>query len=70
MSQRVIAHLPYTRLKADLPFFLERRLNPEIMFSAQALRAPADRVVKRGRPIAAQLPQAMVDRGQFVGKWR
>lgn len=41
MSKRVFAHLPYTRLKADLPFFLERRLNPEIMFSAQALDALA-----------------------------
>ena len=37
MTKRVFAHLPYTRLKGELPFFLENRLNPEIMFSADAL---------------------------------
>ena len=41
MSKRVFAHVPYTRLKAEMPFILEHRLNPEIMFSAEALDALA-----------------------------
>lgn len=39
MSKRVFAHVPYTRLSAELPYILERRLNPEIMFTADALDA-------------------------------
>jgi sugar phosphate isomerase/epimerase len=36
-SKRVFAHVPYPQLKAHLPFILERRQNPEIFFSADAL---------------------------------
>ena len=39
MSKRVFAHVPYTQLGKHLPFFLERRLNPEIFFSGEALEA-------------------------------
>jgi sugar phosphate isomerase/epimerase len=39
MSKRVFVHIPYAGLKALLPFILERRLNPEIMFSAETLDA-------------------------------
>ena len=39
MSKRVFAHVPYTQLDQHLPFFLERRLNPEIFFSGVALEA-------------------------------
>jgi sugar phosphate isomerase/epimerase len=39
MSKRVFAHVPYPQLGQHLPFFLERRLNPEIFFSADALEA-------------------------------
>jgi sugar phosphate isomerase/epimerase len=37
MSKRVFAHLPFSKLEAHLPFFLERHLNPEIFFSGEAL---------------------------------
>jgi sugar phosphate isomerase/epimerase len=37
MSKRVFAHVPYLQLQEHLPFFLERRLNPEIFLSADAL---------------------------------
>ena len=37
LPKRVFAHVPYPRLNAHLPFILERRLNPEIFFSADAL---------------------------------
>ena len=39
MSRRVFAHVPYLQLEAHLPFILERRLNPEIFLSADALDA-------------------------------
>lgn len=39
MSKRVFAHLPYTQLDQQLPFFLKRRLNPEIFLSGEALEA-------------------------------
>ena len=39
MTKRVFAHVPYPKLPAELPFILERRLNPEIFFSADALDA-------------------------------
>jgi len=39
MSKRVFAHVPYQQMDAHLPFFLERRLNPEIFLSADALDA-------------------------------
>ena len=39
MSKRVFAHVPYTQINTHLPFFLQRRLNPEIFFSADALEA-------------------------------
>ena len=39
MSKRVFAHVPFNRLGTHLPFFLERRLNPEIFFSGEALDA-------------------------------
>jgi len=39
MSKRVFAHLPYSQLNQHLPFFLERRLNPEIFLSGEALEA-------------------------------
>jgi sugar phosphate isomerase/epimerase len=38
-AKRVFAHVPYLQLQAHLPFIVERRLNPEIMFSADALDA-------------------------------
>ena len=41
MPKRVFAHVPYTQLGQHLPFFLERRLNPEIFFSGDALEALA-----------------------------
>lgn len=37
MTKRVFAHLPYAQIGEHLPFFLERRLNPEIFLSADAL---------------------------------
>ena len=37
MSKRVFAHVPYARLGQHLPFFLERRLNPELFFSGEVL---------------------------------
>lgn len=37
MTKRVFAHLPYPQMAQHLPFFLERRLNPEIFLSADAL---------------------------------
>jgi sugar phosphate isomerase/epimerase len=37
MSKRVFAHVPYTHLPQHLPYFLERRLNPEIFLSGDAL---------------------------------
>jgi len=37
MSKRVFVHVPYTRLHEELSYLLERRLNPEVMFSADAL---------------------------------
>ena len=37
MSKRVFAHVPYLQIQEHLPFFLERRLNPEIFLSADAL---------------------------------
>jgi sugar phosphate isomerase/epimerase len=39
VSKRVFAHVPYPRLQSELPYILERRLNPEIFFSADALDA-------------------------------
>lgn len=39
MSKRVFAHVPYLQLQEHLPFILERRLNAEIFFSADALDA-------------------------------
>jgi sugar phosphate isomerase/epimerase len=39
MSKRVFAHLPYTQIGQHLPFFLKRRLNPEIFLSGDALEA-------------------------------
>jgi len=39
MSKRVFAHVPYTQIAQYLPFFLERRLNPEIFLSGEALEA-------------------------------
>jgi len=39
MSKRIFAHLPYAQLGEHLPFFLERRLNPEIFLSGEALEA-------------------------------
>jgi sugar phosphate isomerase/epimerase len=39
MSKRVFAHVPYTQIDQHLPFFLERRLNPEIFLSGDALEA-------------------------------
>ncbi|HBA87698.1 MAG TPA: AP endonuclease [Geobacter sp.] len=39
MTKRVFAHLPYPQIDEHLPFFLERRLNPEFFFSADALDA-------------------------------
>jgi sugar phosphate isomerase/epimerase len=41
MSKRVFAHVPYTQLPQHLPYFLERRLNPEIFLSGDALEALA-----------------------------
>lgn len=41
MPKRVFAHVPYLKLEAHLPFILERRINPEIFFSADALDALA-----------------------------
>lgn len=38
-TKRVFAHVPYPQLRTHLPFILERRLNPEIFFSADALDA-------------------------------
>lgn len=38
-SKRVFVHVPYPQLKAHLPFLIERRLNPEIFLSADALDA-------------------------------
>jgi len=37
MSKRVFAHVPYLQLEAHLPFLLERRINPEVFLSADAL---------------------------------
>jgi len=37
MSKRVFAHVPYLQLKAHLPYLIERRLSPEVFFSADAL---------------------------------
>ena len=39
MNKRVFAHVPYSQIREHLPFFLERRLNPEIFLSADALDA-------------------------------
>jgi sugar phosphate isomerase/epimerase len=39
MSKRVFVHVPYLQLEAHLPFILERRISPEIFFSAEALEA-------------------------------
>lgn len=41
MTKRVFAHVPYLQIAEHLPFFLERRLNPEIFLSADALDAVA-----------------------------
>ena len=41
MTKRVFAHVPYLQIAEYLPFFLERRLNPEIFLSADALDAVA-----------------------------
>jgi len=38
-TKRVFAHLPYSQFAEHLPFFLERRLNPEIFLSGDALEA-------------------------------
>ncbi|HJV36636.1 sugar phosphate isomerase/epimerase family protein [Geomonas sp.] len=43
-SKRLFVHVPYTQLKAHLPFLIERRLNPEIFLSADAL----DRLDREG----------------------
>lgn len=50
MSKRVFAHVPYAQLQTHLPFILERRLNPEIFFSADALDAlvPAELAAAAG----------------------
>ena len=39
MSKRVFVHVPYLQMAAHLPYLLERRLNPEIFLSAEALDA-------------------------------
>jgi len=39
MSKRVFAHVPYAQIGQHLPFFLKRRLNPEIFLSGDALEA-------------------------------
>jgi sugar phosphate isomerase/epimerase len=41
MSKRVFAHVPFGQWEAHLPYILERRLNPEIFLSADALDALA-----------------------------
>jgi sugar phosphate isomerase/epimerase len=41
MTKRIFAHVPYSQIHQHLPFFLERRLNPEIFFSGDALEALA-----------------------------
>jgi sugar phosphate isomerase/epimerase len=38
-TKRVFVHVPYPQLKEHLPYILERRLNPELFFSADALDA-------------------------------
>ncbi|WP_224959619.1 sugar phosphate isomerase/epimerase family protein [Geomonas subterranea] len=39
MTKRVFVHVPHTQIEEHLPFILERRLSPEIYFSADALDA-------------------------------
>ncbi|GFO65737.1 sugar phosphate isomerase/epimerase [Geomonas paludis] len=39
MSKRVFVHVPYSQIGEHLPFILERKLNPEIYLSADALDA-------------------------------
>jgi sugar phosphate isomerase/epimerase len=39
MPKRVFVHVPYPQLQTHLPFILERRLNPELFLSADALDA-------------------------------
>lgn len=37
MRKRVFVHVPYLQIEEHLPFILERRLNPELFFPADAL---------------------------------
>ncbi|QWV93062.1 sugar phosphate isomerase/epimerase [Geomonas oryzisoli] len=39
MSKKVFVHVPYSQIAEHLPFILERKLNPEIYLSADALDA-------------------------------
>ncbi|WP_224983733.1 sugar phosphate isomerase/epimerase family protein [Geomonas agri] len=39
MSKRVFAHVPYSQINEHFPYILERKLNPEIYLSADALDA-------------------------------
>lgn len=39
MNKRIFAHVPYLQMQEHLPFILERRINPEIFLSADALDA-------------------------------
>lgn len=39
MTKRVFVHVPYLQIEEHLPFIIERRLNPELFLSADALDA-------------------------------
>lgn len=55
MSKRVFVHVPYQRIEEHLPFILERRLNPEIYFSADALDALAPaRLAETARALSGE----------------
>lgn len=57
MTKRVFAHVPYPQIDEHLPFILERRLNPEVFLSADALDAlePAKLAATRAALDAAGL---------------
>ena len=50
MRKRLFAHVPYLQMQAHLPFILERRVNPEIFLSGEALDAldPAELAATAG----------------------
>lgn len=54
MPKRLFVHVPYLQLDAQLPYLCERRLSPELFFSAEALESlSTDRLAAQAAELEA-----------------